>query len=407
MNKNSLVLLPIAALFLAGCNNNPTESDKTSSETSSSSSSSSSSSATQTSSSTSEVVTINYGTVDAPLSIAEFNTEAAKLDIGNEEFSTEHFYVKGYVVDAPTFYSSTSSYKLKLTDGKGETAYINANGVKLGTDVEVPYQNDTVVVKGLAEAYGGKYSIWYTESDFPELKSVTRGTSTVTSSIENGTIDGLETSYTNGATATFTVTADESYTITQVSVYGDALEAVDGQYSFTVAGDAVVSVVLAKDGETVSYLAKYDFSSLTGTGTEFNASTLKAAFASSYVSGSAGNVVSEVTAVSKVYNGNGSGGAHDNEKGLIKFATGSANASFTITLAQEVNKITLNYHDFYKVSEKYPSTTNTFTINNVTKTNPYNDTGTGEDVVFELTEASSTLEFATKGRAVAFSIVLE
>ncbi len=406
MNKNSLVLLPIAALFLAGCNNTPAESDTTSSETPSSSTSSSSSE-TPSSSSTSETVTVNYGTVDAPLSIAEFNTEADKLDLGNEDFSAEHFFVKGYVVDVPTFYSSTSTYKLKLTDGKNDTTYINVNGVKIDTGVEVPCQNDTVVVKGLAEFYNGKYSIWYTESDFPELKSVTRGTSTVTSSIENGTIAGLETSYTNGATATFTVTADEGYTITQVFAYGNALEAVDGQYSFVVAGDAVVNVILSKDGETVSYLAKYDFSSLTGTGTEFSTTTFKTAFANSYVSGSSGNVVSEVTTVTKVSNGNGSGGAHENEKGLIKFGTSKVNGTFAITLTKEVNKVTLNYHDFYKSSADYSSTKNTFTINDVTKANPYNATAAGEDVVFELATASNTLTFTANGRAVVFSMILE
>ena len=240
MNKKSLILLPVAMLFLAGCNNDTTPSSSTSS-------SETPTPTPSTSTTTSQTVTVNYGSLTAPLSIAEFNTEVAKLGLKDNEFSTEHFFVKGYVYADPTYYSDSSSYLLKLTDGKESEAYINAGGVKLDTGVEEPYKNDTVVVEGLAELYGTNYSIWSTKTDSPALKSVTRGTSTVTSSIENGTITGLNATYTNGATASFTVAVNSGYKISSVTAYGDELTAVEGKYSFTVGGDAEVKVITAEE----------------------------------------------------------------------------------------------------------------------------------------------------------------
>ena len=246
MNKKSLILLPVAMLFLAGCNNDTTPSSSTSS-------SETPTPTPSTSTTTSQTVTVNYGTLTAPLSIAEFNTEVAKLGLKDNEFSTEHFFVKGYVYADPTYSSDSSSYLLKLTDGKESEAYINAGGVKLDTGVEEPYKNDTVVVEGLAKLYGTNYSIWSTKTDSPALKSVTRGTSTVTSSIENGTITGLNATYTNGATASFAVTANSGYSVSNVSAYGTALTATDGKYSFKVTGDCEVEVTILQDGVTVNY----------------------------------------------------------------------------------------------------------------------------------------------------------
>ncbi len=240
MNKKSLILLPVAMLFLAGCNNDTTPSSSTSS-------SETPTPTPSTSTTTSQTVTVNYGSLTAPLSIAEFNTEVAKLGLKDKEFSTEHFFVKGYVSAAPDFNSQYSSYKLKLTDGKESSAYINVSGAVLDTGVETPYHNDTVVVEGLAELYGTNYSIWYKDSDSPAIKSVTRGTSTVTSSIENGTITGLNATYTNGATASFTVAVNSGYKISSVTAYGDELTAVEGKYSFTVGGDAEVKVITVEE----------------------------------------------------------------------------------------------------------------------------------------------------------------
>ncbi len=226
-------------LILASCGDNTSESTSPTSETPTSESTGStpSSSGSETPS-----TTVNYGTEEAPLTVAEFNTEAAKLGLNNEEFSTEHFFVKGYVKSAPTYASAHSSYSFKLGNSKEDTSYINVGGAKRDESVDEPYQNDTVVVSGLAEFFNNYYAIYYTDDDSPAIKSVTRGTSTVTSTIKNGTISGLEATYANGATASFTVTVDTGYKISNVTANSKELTPTDGTYSFTVAGDTNVEV---------------------------------------------------------------------------------------------------------------------------------------------------------------------
>ncbi len=394
MKKISLILLP-AMMLLAACG--PSEEPT--------------SSATTSGGGGSTPVTVNYGTLESPLTVTKFLEEADKLGLEDKGFSTKHFFVQGV---AQSYFAWNSSYKnydkFQLGETKTSETKIDVTGMQRGEGITDVYQGDTFVVEGLAEKYNNALCIYFNKDagDYPAVrKLVTRGESTAKATVENGKVEGLMDKYENGKTAEFTVTADSGFKIDKVEVYGGALKVNEaGKYTFTVAGDAEVKVTIIVDAP-VSHLARYDFSTLTGKGTKLDATTLKKAFDDSYKDGSKGNMVSEATAASTVYDGNGSGGAYNGKSGMLKFGTGSANGSFTIKLTETVSKVTLNYHDFYASSDSYPTTTNKFAVNNVEKANPYNKDGTPEAVVFELTTASDTLEFKATGRAVLFSVLFE
>lgn len=393
MKKKSLILLP-AMMLLAACG--PTEGGSTTSKSSDGGDTPS---------------VVNYGTLETPLTVSEFLLEADKLQLENQAFSEKHFFVKGVAQSYFTWNSSYKNYdKFQLGETKTSEVKIDVTGMQKGTGVDDVYQGDTFVVEGLAEKYKDALCIYFNKdaNDYPAVRALlSRGESSVKATVTNGKVEGLMAKYENGKTAEFTVTADSGFKVDSVKVYGGALVADStGKYSFTVAGDANVEVTTIADAP-VTHLARYDFSTLTGKGTALDAAGLKTAFDECYKDGASGNILSEVTSVEKVYNGNQSGGFYNEKPGVLKFGTSSLNGSFTIKLTVAVNKVTLNYHDFFASSADYPTTTNKFSVNGVEKANPYTSDGTPEDVVFELTSASDTLEFKATKRAILFAVVFE
>ncbi len=154
----------------------------------------------------------------------------------------------------------------------------------------------------------------------------------------------------------------------------------------------------------------YDFSSLTGTGTELTAETALTSLSGCVTSGA--NIISEAT-VTKVYDGAGAGGAHENQTGLLKFGTGKVSGSLVLTLSKSVSKVTVNIHDYYAKSESYPTGSNQIVVNGTEKQCPYNETGSAENLSFDIS-ASSTITIESKnvtegksGRFYVFSLSLE
>lgn len=119
------------------------------------------------------------------------------------------------------------------------------------------------------------------------------------------------------------------------------------------------------------------------------------------------NVIASATAT-KVYEGNGNGGAKANAAGLIKFGTKSEKGVLTINFAEgtKINKVVVNCHDFYATSDSYPTTENTLDINDVALANPYNADATPADLTFELTTPTNSLTITANGRIVVYSIVI-
>lgn len=153
----------------------------------------------------------------------------------------------------------------------------------------------------------------------------------------------------------------------------------------------------------------YDFSSLTGAKDALDAAGLKSIFDSL----ASNTIINEVTATEKVFNGNGSGGAHQNENGMLKFGTGKGNGSFTVTLAASITKVTVKCHDFYAKSSDYPTGSNHIVVNGEDKACPYNETGNPEDLVFNvsstktLTIESKNTDSSKFGRFTMFKLTLE
>ena len=146
-------------------------------------------------------------------------------------------------------------------------------------------------------------------------------------------------------------------------------------------------------------VATHDFTTGTAKGTELNTDTAVEVLNRNVTSGT--SAISSVTATTKVYDGNQTGGIGDNVAGLLKFGTSKVNGSITIKMNEGTNitKVVLNCHSFYKVSTQHPTnTTNFVKVNDLDAVAaPYNADGTGEDVEFVLSSATDEITIASEG----------
>lgn len=145
-------------------------------------------------------------------------------------------------------------------------------------------------------------------------------------------------------------------------------------------------------------VATHDFTTGTAKGTELKTDTALAVLNRNVTSGT--SAISSVTAITKVYDGNQTGGIGA-LPGLIKFGTSSVNGSITIKMKEGTNitKVVLNCHSFYKVSATYPTNNSNFVkINDLDAVAaPYNADGTGEDLEIELSSATDEITIASEG----------
>ena len=161
-------------------------------------------------------------------------------------------------------------------------------------------------------------------------------------------------------------------------------------------------------------IATYDFTGLTEKGTEIATADAFGETLSSVCDGE--DIVSSVNSISKLYDGNGQGGVFANASGFIKMGTGKVNGVIDLTLSKSIKKVVLNCHSFYASSTDYPTnTTNFISVNSGTAVAmPYNATGAGEDLSFEVSGTSLKIETSnpaptdntTAGRGYLFSITL-
>ena len=89
---------------------------------------------------------------------------------------------------------------------------------------------------------------------------------------------------------------------------------------------------------------------------------------------------------SYLYEGNGNGGAFENQAGFIRLGKSSENGSLTLTFASnvQITKIVITCHDWYKSSEQYPTNTNLVAVNGSEATlAPYTADGTYGTLTFE------------------------
>lgn len=147
-----------------------------------------------------------------------------------------------------------------------------------------------------------------------------------------------------------------------------------------------------------TYLSAYDFTTSTHTSTGGNAldtAGVKTLFTDSYKAGTAAaSVVTDVTTATKVYDGNGSGGAYPNTAQLIKLGTSSASAELVLTVSENVGYVVIKCHDWYTASDSYPTGSNKLEVNGTEKAFPYTSGPTATAVEFEFT-ASTTITIKT------------
>lgn len=238
MNKK-LFLLPVLVLLLAGCGK------KTASSSSQPSSEQPSSepSSGDTSSSSSEEETTNYGTVDAPITVAEALAICEDELEESGDWTKSELVVKGLVVNSPTN-KETFSQQIKIADSvDGTQLLVYSMNHDAG---KAPYKNDELTVKGWVTLYGS--TIEFSNSadagkDYPVEVALTRKESSITYTALDDTItfDATNpTKGTNAATFDFKVSGTEGKNLV-VKVNGTEVEAAEGKYTGTVVGETVVT----------------------------------------------------------------------------------------------------------------------------------------------------------------------
>ena len=192
--------------------------------------------------------TEHKGTAEDPYSVADALAIASVIGQGNY---TEKVYIKGLVIDAGENKGNYLSniYIADTADGtKMLVFYAN-----FSETVATIYKGDTVVFHGYITNYNGTLEIAGKDGDYPEMTAVTRGSRTITVTMENATTT-LPDSAPIESTVTFTVTPDKGYEVVSVKVNDNIIAAVDGTYSFVVGetNAVVVTTQVITDKHQVS-----------------------------------------------------------------------------------------------------------------------------------------------------------
>ena len=376
-------------------------------------------------------------TVKATVSFAHAGTEADPFTVADAIMkakqtgttpTTEKYYIKGIV-------------KSVNTSGLAQYGNINIDMIDEGKEndvflaFQVYYQGDkfteetaalvtvgsTVVVCGSIQNYNDK-TPETTNKGSASVISVSAGAPVAATGVKANA--SLEVKV--GKTASITATVEPSNATDKALTYTSKDQAIatvsdKGVVTGVAVGDTTITVALASNSaikaEVAIHVAEagqdpvgeekvavYDFTSLAA-GSELKTTDAAKTLLDSVADEN--NALVSVTEVSKVYQGNGKGGAHENEGGLLKFGTGSAQGKLALNFGDaKLSKVVINCHDFYKVSDQYPTNSNKIAINGGEAVlAPYNATGAGEDMEFTL-DGASTLSIVATNRIVIFSITV-
>ena len=134
----------------------------------------------------------------------------------------------------------------------------------------------------------------------------------------------------------------------------------------------------------------FDFTSLNKKGEEIKAEDALALFKSV----ASGDGLTAVSSITKIYDGNSNGGAHENKAGFIRCGKSDIDGELVLTFAKKVAKVEILCHDWYAKSEKFPTNSNQVAINGGSaQLAPYNETGAAETMTFNLDGSSNTVDF--------------
>ena len=201
---------------------------------------------------------VNYGTKENPISIADALEIAEEYCAEPDDYTEEMLWVSAVVTNVPTVNGTYGWKNIYLGDADGEDTIL-AYSVNKSDSCATLAQNDTVLINGAIKNYGGVLEFTNvkvgseTIHGYPTFYDRVAGTSAVNvDADEYATVNGLEETYTNDETATFTVAVEEGYEVASVKVYGNTLVADEGVYSFVVAGDAEIEVEVQEEGTPVA-----------------------------------------------------------------------------------------------------------------------------------------------------------
>lgn len=141
----------------------------------------------------------------------------------------------------------------------------------------------------------------------------------------------------------------------------------------------------------------YNFSSLTGKGSSLDTKGFQEALNSS-VFGLSSQTNPTVGNVSTVYNGNGNGGAFENQGGFLKLGSSKNDAVIELDFGStQISKVVVANHDWFKKNDEHPTNSNSLIINDITHLSVYTEDGIFGNTTFDITP-SSTISLKTDGR---------
>ena len=197
-------------------------------------------------------VTDPFGTADAPISVTKLIALADEKVPNNKDYSDKVVYAIGKVSSVPSYNSKNNNYGFNIVDVNDSSKSFQVYACVISEEVGVPSINDTVVVTGYLNNYNGTKQISYKGSENPSMLSRTVGTSALTVNAEHATVTGIPATAENGTVVEFTVAVDDQYVLDSVKVGNTELTAAEGKYTFTVAGDATITVATHKEGDTAA-----------------------------------------------------------------------------------------------------------------------------------------------------------
>ena len=141
----------------------------------------------------------------------------------------------------------------------------------------------------------------------------------------------------------------------------------------------------------------YNFSSLTGKGSSLDTKGFQETLNSSAF-GLSSQTNPTVGNVSTVYNGNGSGGAFENQGGFLKLGSSKNDAVIELDFGTtQISKVIIVNHDWYKKSSQFPTNSNSLVVNGNSQLATYTEEGTFGNTTFDIT-ASSSITINSDGR---------
>lgn len=321
------------------------------------------------------------------------------------------------VTNVNTSSSGNKTIGFKLVD---TTYQIHLN--KNYTDVTIDSianlaENDTFSCDTYVSANSGNYQ-FALANNFTSVKGEKVNVTGVTADTEISVNVGLTKKITasvepSNATVKGLTFASQNTEIATVDENGNVKGVAEGSTTITVTSVddttkfATVNVKVLKAADTGNYtlISTHDFTTGTANGTALTTATAKTAFERNVTNGT--SKIDSITNIANVYDGNGAGGAKENQAGLIKFSTSKKNGSIEIKFNTGilVSKVVINCHAFYKNDKNGTNTSMYLAVNDLDKiAAPYNADATPEDIEFVIENGSNTIKINATGRVVMYSI---